>query len=345
MPVNKYDIKERKKAWISFLEGEDQPQYMFMINYDDKNLTRPPLWPDKVQERIEWAYAKYMDHMKQIEWLRDDSLPYLDCLTGTEIFAEAFGCKVHRAEDNMPFALPLIHSASEVSSLKVPSLFESTLAIQFEIADELVKRAGKGTLLKPPDIQSPMDIASLIWDKNDIYTAMIETPEAVKELTAKVCQLLIAFMDEWFRRYGKEFIAHFPDYYMPYGLTLSEDEVGAVSQEMFLEFFLPELEELSQNYGALGMHCCADAKHQWDNFKKIPNLKIINFVHNKEYIKDAYSFFASHVSQIHSWCGDRDPLTWVGKYPPQARVVINAPAATREEALRLSEGLWEICKR
>jgi hypothetical protein len=39
---------------------------------------------------------------------------------------------------------------------------------------------------------------------------------------------------------------------MPKGITLSEDEVGSVSSEMFQKFFLPELQDLSARYGGLG---------------------------------------------------------------------------------------------
>lgn len=55
-----------------------------------------------------------------------------------------------------------------------------------------------------PDVQTPMDIAALIWDKNYFFAAMIEEPEAVKELAHKVSRLYFAFFDEWFRRYGAE---------------------------------------------------------------------------------------------------------------------------------------------
>ncbi len=98
------------------------------------------------------------------------------------------------------------------------------------------------TRFRMPDIQSPMDIAALIWVKSDFYIAMIEEPEAVRELAEKVRCLLTAFLDEWFRRYGTGYVAHFPTYWMEGGLTLSEDEVGAVNPAMFDTFFLPELE-------------------------------------------------------------------------------------------------------
>jgi uroporphyrinogen-III decarboxylase len=280
-----------------------------------------------------------------VEWLEDDSIPYLDVYTGTEIFAEAFGCQVYRPEDNMPFAVPRIHSASEVAKLRVPDLSVAPLAMLFEIADELRRRAGKEAIVRLVDIQSPMDIAALIWDKNDLYVAIIDDPDAVKELAAKVDELMITFLDEWFARYGQEFIAHYPIYYMSQGITLSEDEVGAVDEEMFLEFYLPELVGLSERYGGIGIHCCADARHQWGNFKQVRNLRLLNLVQPVKELRAAYEFFATHVPQMHSWYGDGPAWTWPEQYPEGARVVMEANAASRDEALKLAERLHIACGR
>jgi hypothetical protein len=340
-----HGIEARKKRWIDFLSAEQPPSHMFLIAYPPDDLQRPQPWPDKKAERIEWSWQTYRRQLARAEWLRDDSIPFLDPYTGTEIFAEAFGCKVHRPEDNMPFALPLIQEASEVSRLKVPDVGSSPLAMLFEIADELRRRAGNGAVMRLVDIQSAMDIAALIWDKNRIFTAMIDTPDAVKELAAKVRQLLIAFLDEWFARYGTDFIAHYPTYYMPGGMTLSEDEVGSVNGEMFEWFFLPELVELSQRYGGIGIHCCANARHQWGNFCRIPGLRLLNLVQPEDELRAAYRFYARRVGQMHSWCGDGPPWTWPAQYPEGARVVLQATASSQQEAIELSDELWAGCGR
>ena len=335
--THSYDIEDRKQRWCDFLSNDTAIPHLLQINYEPDNLPRPHPWREKKAERIQWAWESYQRHLARIMWLHDDSIPALNPFTGTEIFAEAFGCPVHHPDNNMPFALPLIHSASEVAQLRIPSLDAPALSTLFDIADELRRRTGPEAMMKLVDIQSPMDIVAQIWDKNDLYIALIETPQAVKELAAKVKELLITFLDEWFARYGREFIAHYPAYYMPSGITLSEDEVGIVSSEMFVEFYLPELAELSERYGGIGMHCCADAGHQWENFKKIPGLRLLNLVQPVTELRKAYEFFETHVPQMHSWCGEGTAWTWLQQYPQAARVVMSANAATREEATELVE--------
>ncbi|MBN1584710.1 MAG: hypothetical protein JXA89_28650 [Anaerolineae bacterium] len=342
--MSAYGIKERKERWIDFLANREHPQHVFMIDYASDREDPPLPWREFEQERIEWAWRHYERQMARVTWLVDDTLPYLNVRTGTEIFAEAFGCPVYYPEDNMPFALPLIHSAGEVADLRVPEVSTSSLAYLFDIADELMRRAGTGTLVKVVDIQSPMDIASLIWDKSTFYPALIETPDVVRELADKVKQLLTAFLDAWFARYGLEFIAHYPDYYMPQGITLSEDEIGAVSVSTYEQLFLPELVELSARYGGMGVHCCAHAQHQWAGLKCVPNLRLLNLVQPEDVLERAYVAF-SDVPQMHSWCGSGDPWTWPEWYPQDSRVVIQAQTETKDEALHLSEKLWVACKR
>ena len=332
-------IDVRKIRWNRFLALDAGVRRIHIVNCLEGAPERPPLWPDKKRERIDYAVNSYHWQAEQALWLDDDKIPHLDFLTGTEIFAEAFGCSIHRPKNNMPFALPKIQNANEASKLKTPELSASTLAYLFDMADEAVARTGKDIPLRLPDVQSPMDIAALIWEKSDFYVAMIENREAVKELAGKVRNLLMAFLDEWFRRYGTSFIAHYPPYCMEGGLTLSEDEVGAVSTDMYDEFFLPELVSLSKRYGGLGMHCCANSRHQWHGFGQIPNLRLLNIIQPAEVVAQAYPFFHGHVAQWHTCMGEAPPFNWLEGLHPETHIVLETSAATKEESIRMADRL------
>lgn len=327
-------LAARKQRWADFYDGKPGARFMVMVGFDEEGpLPRPWPNPDQKQARIEYAWTVYQRQLRRAAALDDDFIPFLDPFTGTEIFAEAFGSKIHRPEDNMPFALPFVMTPAEADRIQVPELSASPLAMLFEIADELRRRAGPEAVMKLVDTQSPMDTVALIWDKTELFCAMLEAPDAVKHLAAKVHTLFTAFLDEWFRRYGREFIAHFPYYYMPQGLTLSEDEVGAVNPEMFREFYLPELQTLSDRYGGLGIHCCANSRHQWANFKHIRNLRMLNICQPAEVIKDAYGTFAEVTGQHHGfWDGKIPAWQWPQHLPPHTRMVIETGAQDRAEA-------------
>ncbi len=301
-------IEKRKQNWVEFYDMTSSVNRLIVVDYTRDFPQRPPLWWEKQKEREEWAYQRYMMQLENMEKLPDNTVPYLSMITGTEIFAEAFGCPVHKPENDNPFAMPLIKDVSEWHKIKIPRLEDTNLIRLFDMADHLKARAGKDALLSLPDIQTPIDVAALIWEKSDFYASMFEEEPAVKELSCMVKEFIFTFLDEWFRRYGKEFIAHYPEYYMPYGITVSEDEIGIVSSDMYKEYFQEELHEFAVRYGAIGIHCCAASDHQWDNLRKVPNLKVLNFVRTAEDTKNAVRFFAEDVAQYHTTMVDIDDI-------------------------------------
>ena len=334
-------IAAKKQRWIDFYQSSGAPSSVFIINYLPDACPRPFPRPDAIQERIEWAWEKYQRQLERLNWLDDDSVPFLDVYTGTEVFAESFGCSVFYPENDMPFAQPLVHSAEEAEQLAIPEPDVPAIRLLFDIADELRRRAGGQGIVRLVDMQSPMDVAALIWDKVTFYPAMLENGAAVKALASKVKFFQIRFLEAWFARYGREFISHYPDYYMPSGLTFSEDEIGAVSGKIFNDFFLPELVDLSIHFGNLGMHCCAHARHQWANFKKIPNLVLLNLVQPPEVIEKAWSYFADTAAQFHGYQGEGPAWTWPEQHPPEARMVYEANANSKEEAQEIAQRLRE----
>jgi len=325
-------IAARKLRWQRFYDLASDTRFLLVVNDAEMLPPRPLPNPDLIRERIEWGWLVYQKRMEALEWLDDDRIPFLDVYTGTEIFAEAFGCPVHHTPDKMPFALPLVHSAAEAAHLRVPDIGTTCLATLFEIADELRRRAGGPAVMHLPDIQTPLDIVALIWDKQTFYPALLEDPGPVMELAEKVRELQTVFLDAWFARYGREFISHYPDYYLPSGITLSEDEVGAVSPRIFEQYFLPELEYLAQRYGSLGMHCCAHARHQWKGFLRIPNLKLINLIQPQAVLQAAAPFFAEKACQMHNWDPLPDFSAGPESFPPPAHHVFQHPAATPAQA-------------
>jgi uroporphyrinogen decarboxylase-like protein len=338
-------LASRKSRWRRFLDPEetDTPALMFFVRCAEGSPARPALWPQLAQQRIEWAWEHYQWQCRQATWLDDDTVPCLQISTGTEVFAEALGCPVHRAPDQMPFALPLLHSAAEVADLTVPEVSTSSLAYLFDLADELRRRAGPEAVVRLVDIQTPMDIAALIWEKSEFLAAMISAPEAVHELADKVGTLLMRFLDEWFGRYGTEFVAHYPDYFMDGGITVSEDEVGEVSTAMFSGFFSAELESLSRRYGGIGIHCCAHARHQWPQFARVPGLRLINLHQPHAVVTAAYAAFGSRVAQLHYGFEHTGPVeTWPSQHPADRRIIYDIHARDPEHARELSARLTQL---
>ena len=342
-----HSVEARKQRWADLLEKPTGGR-KFVFRIGVRTPEPPPVvraWPWLKAERIEAAWQAYLRMLDRAEWLDDDLVPYLPVNTGTEIFAEALGCEVYRPDDNNPFAIPFVKTARDAERIKTPRLEDTPLMMLFEIADELRRRGGPGALLKMVDMQSPMDIVAQIWDKTDLFVAMLETPDAVIELAAKARTLQMAFLDAWFERYGAEHIAHYPDYYVRKGVTMSVDEVGSVNPRMFGRFFLDELNALSERYGGLGVHCCANSEHQWPGFAQVKGLRLINLHQPPPIMDRAYAFFGPHTAQMHFdlWHGTLRmlPLKPRDTFPPCCNIVIQAEAEDRDDAQRVAEQLWQ----
>lgn len=336
------ELSTRRKRWLDFYRIDGKTRFLVVAEYGKGGLPMPMLWYEKKRERIDWAYSRWQKAMEETAHVPDDYVPNLNMITGTEIFAEAMGCRVHYPDDNNPFALACVHSVAEAKQLHAPRWQDTRLAELFEMADKLKSLAGPAALLHLPDIQSPLDIAALVWDKNSFYTALIDEPEAVRALVEQCKTLLFSFLDSWFARYGKAYVAHYPEYYMEGGVTLSEDEVGVISPAMFRDFVLPSLEEMSARYGGLGMHCCADSERQWQNFKQVPGLKVLNLNRPIRSQKESWRVFCGHVALYPYPCGDGpDYLAWPGQYPQGSHAVLSVDAKDRTDArdkvLRLRE--------
>ena len=338
----------RKQKWLRFLSDKGGVGAMYLITTDEAaahSATRPYPRPELKEERIVWAYEDYNLRLKQSEWLADDSVPHISPYTGTEIFAEAFGCKVHYPVNDMPFAIPKYESIAEAASLKIPDVYDTPLYNLFEIARRLRQKAGDDAVMQLPDIQSPFDIAALILDKEEFYVAMVEEPGAIHEMIQKTKTLQMNFLDAWFAEFGHSYIAHYPSYYMECGITLSEDEVGAFGPSMFDNFVIGTLNEMSDKYGGIGIHCCADSEHQWANFMKVNDLKLLNLCNHTDFIVRSINYIGDAVAQ---WpiagipATDTDPI-WLSDCPANARLVLTYRATDRRSAEETAKRAEDLC--
>ncbi len=194
-----------------------------------------------LQDWLPYILDDYTAQVRLLEKLDHDAVPFAHLTTGTGIFAAAFGCPIHIYPDSPAAARPIVFSPEEADALCMPSLNAPTIARVFEMGELVRRQLGPQVPLGVPDIQSAFDIASLIWNKEDIYVALIQNPDAVKRLVAKCQTLLKQFFDAFKRAFPECNLCHCPNAWAPpeLGVWLSEDEAGSMSVQMFEEFCLP----------------------------------------------------------------------------------------------------------
>jgi len=225
----------------------------------------------------------YHEQVRVLEELDGDHVPVAKLGTGTHIYAAAFGSPVKQFNDANPFALPFVDTAGQADAIEQPGVFDSPVIERiFELGRLVRRELGEDAYLGPPDMQTGFDTACLIWDKSALYMAMADPDEsaAVHRLVDKCARFYKKVLLELHREFPNMSRCHCPGTWSPpeLGPWMSNDECGAISAEMFQRYCLPELIDLAETFGGIGMHCCAAAEHQFESFKKIPGFYGFNRV-------------------------------------------------------------------
>jgi hypothetical protein len=301
-----------------------------------------------VADFVPWLVAGYEAKVRSTEALDDDSVPYVNLATNTGVFAGAFGCPIHVYDtETNAAAQPIVSAPEEADALSEPSLDSRELARYFGAAELVRRELGPDVPVSVPDIQSPFDVAALVWRKEDLFVALHIDPDAVERLVGKCERLLASFIDELLRRFPNANLCHYPYAWAPsdLGMWLSEDEAGSMSTEMFERFCLPSLARLSERYGGLFMHCCANADHQYGEFLKIPNLRGLNRVFLEPGPRPAIDAFSGRTVLILGCGGEEGMRELLAMARPDTRFLFNVGAPTLDEAKALLERLRKLCPR
>lgn len=267
-----------------FTRQADSPRHAFVTQAPMR-----PIWETgdyttserPVSDFVPEIVAHYQRWRALSDAAGDDTVPFASLMTGTHLYAICFGATPHFYPDNNPYAAPLVADAAAADRLAAPQL-ESCRPLMrvLELAQAVRRELGPDVTLGPPDMQTGFDTACILWDKSDLLCAMAENPDAVQRLAGKCAGLLQAFIAAYRREFGNVTFGHCPNTWTPpeCGPWVSNDECGIMSRDMFETFCLPELLELSRRFGSLGMHCCANAQHQFAAFRRIPGFYAFNRV-------------------------------------------------------------------
>jgi uroporphyrinogen-III decarboxylase len=320
---------------------------------------RTVLTHGSVEARARMGQAMFEWERACAEAIGDDRVPMAHIWTGTDVFAAAFGSPVHRPADEMPFALPAVFNAEQADRLGEPSLEDGPLGELFALGDRLMELCGDGVTLRIADIQSPFDIAALIWEKESFFRALVEQPEAAHRLLAKVTATLGRFIAAFVARYRNPCLVHYPELWLPpaWGVCLSEDDIGSISPRHFRSFCLPYLRRLAGEFGGISMHSCANGQHQWPDFLGLAGLRYLNLFHPPTSLEKAIATFSGRAVLAPSvqptpdgpFCGHATYTGFVEEClalaRPDTRFFFIASAPDVAEARALAREIKGLCGR
>ena len=313
----------------------------------DFTLSREPL-----ERWVPGLVENYRDQVRFHEVVGDDSIPTAKLCTATHIYAAAFGSPVHQPEESNPCALPFIRTAAEADRIAVPDLHQSPgLERIFELGRLAQRELGRDICLGVPDMQTGFDTMALVWNKEDLFCAMLDDAEkdAVKRLHAKCARLFKTFLQEFRREFPNSSPCHCPGSWTPpeLGPWMSNDECGAMGTATFEEFCLPEMIDLAQTFGGIGMHCCADAEHQFASFMKIPGFYGFNRVAARHGYEPILKDLGGPAAPVHvlAWVDEKAIARLVRLAPPGTRFIFNLLGAPLDDAKAWLERMRSLSPR
>jgi len=160
--------------------------------------------------------------------------------------------------------------------------------------------------------------------------------DAVKRVASKCAGLLKTFLLEFRKEFPLCSPCHCPEVWaLPeMGPWVSNDECGSMSTRMFAEFCLPELIDLSETFGSLGMHCCASAEHQFLSFREIPNFYGFNRVAAQNGYMPILEPLGGPRGPVHvlGWVSAEETEGLMRDAPADTRFIYNLLGATIDEA-------------
>lgn len=254
---------------------------------------------NQIQEKLSAAYAnptqKYAfftgknnaDFGKSIgkpvwDWTPRNTMNIEPYFWNTHTLALAMGCSTHQTSEDKEWVDPLITDPAQVDDLLVPDPLEGRTGEIIEIIQDMMTETDPDTLIRLPDIQSPLGVAELMWHPDYFYMALLTNPDEVHTLLDKISDFTISYIKEIQNILGPRLNpACFPEIWSdPAGFYISDDTNSLVSPEMHLDFSIRYLNKINAACGPVHYHACTWKKAYFDNIRQIKNIKAVNWAVN-----------------------------------------------------------------
>jgi hypothetical protein len=213
-------------------------------------------------------------------------IPTVRANYGVGCLPSLFGLNSRIVNDSLPW-VDRLSGADEIKRLidrGIPDLnegFGGKIIETYEFYNEVLKnypKCNKYIIRYHPDLQGPFDVAHLIWG-SDIYLALYDDPDLVKELMELVTDTYIAYMKKVKPYLNDEYGGCNFHWGSLFGgkITLRNDSSVNISKDAYIEFSKPYEQKILNGFGGGTIHFCGRADHLVFEMASLENLKGLNF--------------------------------------------------------------------
>lgn len=269
---------------------------------------------------------RQLDKITRTSYLDTDYAPYLEPWICVPILAEPFGAEIQFMDHEWPASRPIIFDDPEdVYKLKYPKPWESPLWKQLRKTIDHFQRETDGRIpVATTDPQGPFTTASLLWETTEFFMACYTNPDEVHHIMRLLTDQFIEYYEAQLKVIENP---AYPGHNFPLGeagrgISISDDNIVMISPQIFEEFNLPYLSEISEHFGGLYYHSCGKYDHMIESILKIPKLRAINW-HTGPYemgsvpLEKVWGKCAIWTGPSHNETG------WHGEMPPYDEMIEN----------------------
>jgi uroporphyrinogen-III decarboxylase len=190
----------------------------------------------------------------------------------------AFGCQPVFTSEGKEWIKSRIIDAAQVTEVEIPDVRLGRTGEILEKMAEMLESLPESTLIRLPDIQSPLGVAELMWDQS-FYMALLINPEEVHQLLEKISRFTIDYIKAIRELLGNRYNpATHPQIWAPgEGYYMSDDVNSMLSPEQHMEFSINYINRITTDLGPLFYHSCTWTDPYFENMEKLEKVRAINW--------------------------------------------------------------------
>jgi hypothetical protein len=211
---------------------------------------------------------------------------FLEPWYGIGTITSAFGVDYIWYEGQAPAVNPSFNSIEEVLNYQYLPVEKTEIGKHTLDMVEYFLEKTKGKIpLSFADIQSPLDIASLLLPIDKLFLEMYDNPEKYTKLLSIIVNLLLNFTKKQQELIGDALVypghgfassRHFK------GIGMSDDNTVMVSNDFYKRFEIPFREKIGLKFGGYVFHSCGNWSKKISVIKKISNLVMVDGAFSEE---------------------------------------------------------------
>jgi uroporphyrinogen-III decarboxylase len=217
-------------------------------------------------------------------------------------FSEFFGGENEWFPNRPPYPHHVVSEGSQLDSLKPDIASGEMFRTGLEQMRYFAKEVGEAIPVRALDLQSPIDLASILMDYTNLIYLMMDEPAKVHAFMLMITETLI----ESLHLMKKEMITDWPlsmlDWWMPSGVFMADDLMAIMSPALYAEFGKPYNEMVGREFGGVSLHSCGNIQHNMENVATTEGIIALNtnecLQTGSEILKDRATIITGGVKEV-----------------------------------------------